>query len=314
VLDATDGEVDQVKRYMASQAPDLVVVFLQKVHIENVLGYRHEIWDVHCDKQRWWVITNPTNLYSQEQFPSMDLALTFHVGLSVRIPRSEKQKLADTVMHPFAECARLSSECMEALSEAEEVSDFQAVGVRCREALLAFTSAAQIVVPWTGIGDAPQRANLKAWADHIFNTTLAGKSHAERRSLFKTLLTSAWDYSNWLAHTKSSNWYDAEAAALTSEQVIGISISVVVRHIRKVPETCPSCRSSQLSPQVGTHTSQPAVEWERPVCEKCGWAGEPVLVSAVPALPTDFDPPPPDGACIIPTVPLRKLKKPNRSE
>jgi hypothetical protein len=35
---------------------------------------------VHTDVDRWWVIMQPTNLYAQEQFPNMDLALTFHVG------------------------------------------------------------------------------------------------------------------------------------------------------------------------------------------------------------------------------------------
>ena len=28
-------------------------------------------------------------------------------------------------------------------------ADYQAIGVRCREALLAFATAAQIVIPWT---------------------------------------------------------------------------------------------------------------------------------------------------------------------
>ena len=52
---------------------------------------RHDIWDVHTDVDRWWVITEPMNLYSQDQFPNMDLALSFHVGLCLRIPRSERQ-------------------------------------------------------------------------------------------------------------------------------------------------------------------------------------------------------------------------------
>jgi hypothetical protein len=137
MLDATDEEVAHVKAYMASQAPDLKVTFLQKMHVENVLSHRHEVWDVHCDnKERWWVITNPTNLYSQEQFPNMDYAITFHVGLCLRIPRGEKQKLSDIPLEPFAACFRQISEATDALAEAQEVSDYQAIGVRCRESLL----------------------------------------------------------------------------------------------------------------------------------------------------------------------------------
>jgi hypothetical protein len=112
------------------------------------------VWDVHCDNdkgstERWWVITNPTNLYSQEQFPNMDLAITFHVGLCLRIPRTEKPKPEDIPLEPFAACFRMLSEASDALRTAQEVSDYQAIGVRCREAMVAFVGAAQVVVPWT---------------------------------------------------------------------------------------------------------------------------------------------------------------------
>ena len=69
MLSATQEETDQVTSYFEWQAPDLKVQFLQQVYVENVLNHRHDVWDVHTDKDRWWVITNPTNLYSQQQFP-----------------------------------------------------------------------------------------------------------------------------------------------------------------------------------------------------------------------------------------------------
>jgi hypothetical protein len=142
MLDATHEELDHVLGYMASQAPDLTVEFAQKVYAENVLDHRHDVWDVHTNVDRWWVITNPTNLYSQVQFPNMDLAVTFHVGLCLRIPRSEKQKLGDLPIEPFAQCCRYLSEAADALAQAQEVADYQAIGVRCREALLAFVDVA----------------------------------------------------------------------------------------------------------------------------------------------------------------------------
>jgi len=79
----------------------------------------------------------------------MDLAVTFHVGLCIRIPRSQKQKLSDLPIEPLAECYRYMTEASDALDHAQEVADYQAIGVRCREALLAFTNAAQIVMPWS---------------------------------------------------------------------------------------------------------------------------------------------------------------------
>jgi hypothetical protein len=253
------------------------------------------------------------NLYSQQQFPNMDLAVTFHVGLCLRIPRSQKQKLSDLLIEPFAECYRDLSEASDALDHAQEVSDYQSIGVRCREALLAFVDAAQTVMPWTSDQEKPKRADLKAWVDHICNVTMAGASHERRRHLFKTLLESAWKFTNWLTHAKGSKWHDAEAAFATTEHAISLCTSAVVRYVRGVPEVCPACGSHRLSPQRDFHRDFPDTEWERPTCDKCGWTGEPVPIVDVPQPPEENDGQPPEGECIIPTVPLRSLKKPSRN-
>ncbi len=212
----------------------------------------------------------------------MDLALSFHIGLCVRIPRSEHQKLSDIPAEPFVACLRNLQETADALAHAEEVTDFQGIGVRCREALLAFIGVAQTVIPWTGGGQAPKKADLRAWADHICSVALAGESNKNRRHLFKTLLESAWDFANWLTHSKSSQWYDAEAAVSVTENALGLSISAVIQHVRGVPEACPSCGSKRLAPERGYNRKAPGIEWERPTCPKCGWAGTSVLVKAVP--------------------------------
>jgi hypothetical protein len=69
MLTATPEEEKAVIDYMNWQAPELTVEFAQKVYTENILGHEHHVWDVHTNVDRWWVITNPTNLYSQAQFP-----------------------------------------------------------------------------------------------------------------------------------------------------------------------------------------------------------------------------------------------------
>src|SRR6266545_125290 len=147
MLPTTEDEITHVREYMASQAPDLTVLMVQKVYSENILSARHDVWDVHTNVDRWWVITAPMNLYAQDQFPNMDLALTFHVGLCLRIPRSQKRKLSDLPIEPFAEAYRYLAEASDAVTQAEEVADYQAIGVRCREALLAFADAGQTVLP-----------------------------------------------------------------------------------------------------------------------------------------------------------------------
>lgn len=310
VLPATPEEIEHVTEYMTSEAADLTVTMVQKVYSENMLDVRHDVWDVHTDKDRRWVITEPMNLYAQDQFPNMDLALTFHIGLCLRIPRSQKQKLSELPIEPFAEVYRYLDEASAAVTQAEEVGDYQAIGVRCREALLAFAYAGRAVLPWTSTDPAPKRADLKAWADHLCNVTLAGASHEHRRHLFKTLLDNAWTFANWLTHAKGTKWHDAEAAVAVTENAISLCTSAVIQQVRGVPDECPACGSHRLSSQRGFHTSMPDVEWERPTCDKCGWAGEPVLIDDVPEPSDDNKRKPPEGECIIPTVPLRKLRRP----
>lgn len=311
MLVATQEEIDHVTGYMLSQAPDLRVQFVQKMYSENVLHVRHDVWDVHTNVDRWWVITEPMNLYSQEQFPNMDLALTFHVGLCLRIPRSERQKLSELPVEPFAECYRYLQEASDALQQSSEVADYQAIGVRCREALLAFGTAAQGVLPWTSTGEPPKEADLKAWADHICNVALAGAEHEHRRHLYKALLDSAWKFANWLTHAKSSHWHDAEAGIAATENAVGLCTTAVIHHVRGVPDRCPACGSQRLSPERGYRQDLPDIEWERPVCDKCAWTGTAVPV-ANNAQPTgEPRPEPPDTECIVPTVPLRRLRRPS---
>ena len=246
MLPAKQEEVDRITEYMLSQAPDLTVEFVQKVYSENVLHVRHEVWDVHTDVDRWWVITEPMNLYAQDQFPNMDLALTFHVGLCLRIPRAERPNLSDLPVEPFAEAYRYLEEAHDAVRQSSEVADYQAIGVRCREALLAFIAAAQRAIPWTSTEDPPNKADLKAWADHVCNTALAGAEHEHRRHLYKTLLDSAWKFVNWLTHAKSSHWHDAEAGIVVTENAVSLCTTALIRHVRGVPDRCPDCGSQRL--------------------------------------------------------------------
>lgn len=160
MLKATEAETEEIREYFEWQAPDLQVAFLQKVYSEAVLNTRHDVWDIHTNKDRWWVITGGTNLYSQTQFPNMDLALTFHIGLMVRIPPTEEQQESDFRVLPFEPVLEKMEEVGAAMTQAHNLADYQAIGVRCRETLLALISAAQDSAVWTDTP--PQRANFRA--------------------------------------------------------------------------------------------------------------------------------------------------------
>lgn len=211
-----------------------------------------------------------------------------HVGLCLRIPRGDKRALAELRVEPFGACWRALSDATEALRHAEEVADFQAIGVRCREALLAFADAAQTVMPWRGYEiERPKRADMKAWADHICAVALSGPAHENRRALFKMLLDGAWKFANWLTHAKASTWHDAEAAVSTTEHATGLCTITLTMRLRRIPESCPECGSHRLSPERGMFEDAEG-EYERPVCMKCDWAGDIVLIEAVPSAPAQI--------------------------
>ncbi|MBB3162395.1 hypothetical protein HFO04_00590 [Rhizobium laguerreae] len=313
MLHASEDEKANIVRYFLSQSSsDSRVDFLQKVYAETLMGHRHDVWDLHTSEGRWWVITNPTNLYSQDQFPNMDLAVTFHMGLCLRIPRTQRQRIESRRVLPFGEVFNKLREANDALHQAHNVADYQAIGVRSREALLAYVAAAQDASEWP-VEQPPKRADFRGWNDVICDTILSGGSQKDRRHLFKSLLCDAWSFANWLTHAHSATWHDAEAALSTVEHGLGLATSLVLRHIRMVPEECPDCGSPHLSPQEGYNDELPEVVWERPTCEDCRWTGKPVPVGELDADDglfrreggSDSD------ECIVMEVPLRDLKKPN---
>jgi hypothetical protein len=312
MLPATDEEKTEIVEYYVSQSPGAKVKFLQKIYSESLLDHRHDVWDVHASDGRWWVITNPTNLYSQEQFPNMDLALTFHIGLCLRIPRTSERTSTVKHLRPFAEVFTKLPDASDALGHAQNVADYQAIGMRCREAMIAFVGAAQDAAVWTE-GEPPKRADVRGWSELICDTILSGEKQKSRRHLFKALLVEAWTFNNWLTHAQSSTWHDAETAVTTTEHVVGLTASLVIRHIRFVPEECPNCGSRRLSPEEGRRQDVPEVLWERPVCVDCGWTGTPVPVDELDPDEEEIftrvgteD----DDAYVIPTVPLTHLKRP----
>ncbi|MCR9282639.1 MAG: hypothetical protein NXH99_13170 [Rhodobacteraceae bacterium] len=314
MLPSTEDEKAKVADYFLGQSSGgTKVLFLQKVYSESIIGHKHDVWDVHAEDGRWWIITNPTNLYSQEQFPNMDLAVTFHVGLCLRIPRTQKQREPSGYIRPFAEVYQSMAQADDALSQADAVADFQAIGMRCRECLLAFVAAAQDHIIWTD-EETPKRADFRAWSELICNVALSGETNKERRSLFKKLMAEAWAYSNWLTHSKTATWHDAEVAFATTEHVLGFTISLVLRHVKEVPEKCPKCGSSKLWPENGYREDIPHVTWERPVCSNCGWRGAPAIVDWPDSLEEVVELITREGAeeteCVVPEEPLRSILRP----
>jgi hypothetical protein len=139
-MKVSDLERAQVLDYFAAQMADDPVVHLEKVAVERVGSVLHDIWDVHCKDSRWWAISNSLNYYSQDDFKSRDVALTFHVGLMVRIAGQEEVPITEEAAGMLPRAWRLWEQAVEALDGGREAEDFQAVGVRLREAMVTYAS------------------------------------------------------------------------------------------------------------------------------------------------------------------------------
>ena len=137
-MESPEHQKRAIRQYFETQVDDETIEHLEKVASEQIFGRTHDVWDVHTDKDRWWVVTDPTNLYSQRDFRSMDYVISFHVGLMARIVARQRASASEEQRGRLSVAWRRFEQAYESLAEAEEAEDIQAVGMKCRECLLAF--------------------------------------------------------------------------------------------------------------------------------------------------------------------------------
>lgn len=181
-------EVETILRYWLSQSPeDDQLIHMETAASERVGSVPHEIWDVHATSGRWWVITNPTNLYSQDDFRSRDEALTFHAGLAVRMITYNDPSVVPPVCALLPAARRRWDQASEALGPAREAEDYQAIGMRLRECLVSLIGeiTTDDLVP--DDNECPKVADFKAWFALFADSVAAGSSSARLRSYLKNI-------------------------------------------------------------------------------------------------------------------------------
>src|SRR3954469_17525722 len=123
-MESPDHEIAAIERYLESQTgDDFKIEHVEKLTSEFVFGRQHDVWDAHTNEGRWWVITNPTNLYSQEQIKSMDVALSFHVGLMMRVMANRPARRVGNEDEWLLDVFRRLDRASDSLDRAKEVED-----------------------------------------------------------------------------------------------------------------------------------------------------------------------------------------------
>lgn len=253
---ATKRQKDEIRAYVEAQAHE-PVVHLEKAVSEMVGPVHHDIWDVHCAASRWWVITNPTNLYTQEDFKSRDVALTFHLGLALRLSYQTEREVpvSPQVAELLPGSWRRWDQAFETYESGNEAETFQAVGVRLRECLVSFVGETRRDNLVPAGQTSPKGSDVKAWTALLADYLAAGPSSAELRSYLKKMSVETWTYVNWLTHAKNAVRLDAEIGLKAVEHLLGSFTAATMRYSRTIGR-CENCGSYQV--RAGA-------------CEHCEW-------------------------------------------
>jgi predicted RNA-binding Zn-ribbon protein involved in translation (DUF1610 family) len=268
-LGRNENEAERISDYVQWQCvkDKERVTYLEKVMTEPVFGTRYDCWNVRTNKERYWVITNPTNLYSQKLFPSLDYTLSFHIGLMTRVQAQRKGTSDDRLADRLASAFRRWEQAAEALDRSEESEEIQAVGMRCRECLitLARSIANPAMVPKGR--EIPKAGDFIHWSELIADTIASGPSNQEIRGYLKNIARSTWQVVSWLTHASNSITHDGKIALHATYEVLNSFGAALIRSERKTLDRCPRCGSLRIG-----IIYKPDAETDDALCESCGWS------------------------------------------
>jgi hypothetical protein len=271
-VDTDPHSEGDITDYVHGQARDETVQHIEKIKEEVVLGEKYEVWDVITDKDRWWVITNHTNLYSQRHFRSLDYTLSFHLGLMLRI-RSKPNTADSSEPSPFDEVFRRREQAQHRSDTAVEAEDHQAVGMQLRECLISLIGALRRRVKLPSEVERPQEANFIDWSEVILNQLCPGESNKELRKHLKNTAKETWQLVNWLTHDRNANDTASTIAIQSCSTIVGHFIHILERERTGNADGCPLCKSRNIR----THfdiSIKPDGDYYM-TCGVCDWSNHP---------------------------------------
>jgi hypothetical protein len=265
------SEMD-IARYVEVEARDEQVQHVERVKREIVAGEIYDIWDVTTDKDRWWVFTNLTNLYSQKHFPSLDYTLSFHIGLMMRL-RSRSLGADASDPSPFDEVLRRSEQAESKHDGAIEVEDFQAVGMLLRESLISLVGAVRRRTELAPGVEKPQDSNFVGWTEVLMNQLCGGGSNQELRQHLKNTAKETWQLVSWLTHTRSATKRASSIAIHACRTVIGHFIQLLEREQSGDIDRCPLCKSMNVRTHFDMAIPPDGAYYAS--CGVCDWTNHP---------------------------------------
>lgn len=237
----------EIEETGSSELEEELVEHAEKLKSERVFGRDYDVWDVHTNQNRWWVITNPTNLYSQALMPSLDYTLSFHIGVMARVAATREPKADEATYELLLVTTRKIFQAQQAFDAADEAEEFQAIGMLCREALTTFIREIVDAGFLKDIPEPPKMADFVAWSDHMIGAKAAGGSVEHIRGYLKAICQKGWALVNWLTHAKNATRHDASLALAATEHITDELTGLVLRSLSKAPERCGKCGSYRIT-------------------------------------------------------------------
>ena len=276
-MEMTEQEEREIRQYVESQTHDEAnpVRLVQRVGRRRIAGRTHDLYDVWMDKgDRWWVITGFTNLYSQYDFNEVDMAFTYHLGICAVLRERMRTETDEESSEHIGRPWRRFVKAVDAMSEAEESEDFQAVGIRCREALLALgrehTSADWLPTP----DEPPKVANFKGWMNLYASALASGRV----RQYLRDIAERTWDLTVWLQHFADATELDAEMVLEATSHCLIVFAMILRRYQDGSSARCSQCDSYRLAQDGEIEERDGVTGWaSNEVCLACGWTGERVF-------------------------------------
>ena len=147
----------------------------------------------------------------------------------------------------FAAAWRRWEQAAEAVDSAVEAEDFQSIGMKCRECLLAFVRDAQVDIAIPVGTEKPKRADFVCWTELIADWAASGSHSKDVRVYLNQLAGSTWPLVNWLTrHTSNAVRYDAELIVSATNQLLASFAAALIRRESHLPDRCPKCLSYQV--------------------------------------------------------------------
>jgi len=189
--------------------------------------------------------------------------------LTARVEARREARATEEEKDRLAPAWRLWQQALDAMERTVEAEDFQAVGMRCRECLLALATglAKDSMVPSGEV--APKVGDFLHWSEHIANALASGGRNKDIRGYLKGIARETWQLAAWLTHASDARSSDAELSLDATESVLVAFGTAALRFEKAVPARCPRCRSYQISQRYVGDIS--ATQEYASLCESCGW-------------------------------------------